>query len=116
MERSAELVAVLLAVCEAGAAYLPVDLGWPAARVVQVLDVSGAGVLVTDAGGGGDELARVSAADVAVVTAGPGLGVARRGLAGGGLAGGGLAGGGLAGLGLGLRGRGWRCAWGMWRM
>src|ERR1700685_3692462 len=53
MERSAELVTALLAVARTGAAYLPVDLAWPAARMAQVLEDSGARVLLADAVGGG---------------------------------------------------------------
>ncbi|WP_169811475.1 non-ribosomal peptide synthetase [Nocardia harenae] len=38
LPRSAELVVALLAVLEAGAAYLPVDPGYPAERIASVLD------------------------------------------------------------------------------
>jgi len=38
MERSAELVTVLLAVAKTGAAYVPLDLSWPAERIRFVLD------------------------------------------------------------------------------
>ncbi|MDN3358646.1 non-ribosomal peptide synthetase [Actinomadura sp. DC4] len=41
MERSAELVAVLLGVVKAGAAYVPVDPEWPAGRVRRVLAEAG---------------------------------------------------------------------------
>ncbi|MFE7562345.1 amino acid adenylation domain-containing protein, partial [Kitasatospora sp. NPDC057500] len=37
MERSAELVVVLLAVLKAGGAFVPVDVAWPSARVAAVL-------------------------------------------------------------------------------
>ena len=73
MERSAGLVTALLAVARAGAAYLPVDLAWPGARVAQVLEDSGARVLVTDAAGAGPELMAAAAVlGVVVVTAGAG--------------------------------------------
>jgi amino acid adenylation domain-containing protein len=76
LERSPGLVTALLAVLKTGAAYLPVDAGWPVARVAQVLADSGARVLVTDPGDRGDELALVAAAGgVAVVSAASGFGV-----------------------------------------
>ncbi|MEV0320302.1 amino acid adenylation domain-containing protein [Streptomyces sp. NPDC050658] len=40
MERSPDLVAVLLGIWRAGAAYVPVDVGWPAERVAFVLEDS----------------------------------------------------------------------------
>ncbi|MFI6306129.1 amino acid adenylation domain-containing protein [Amycolatopsis thailandensis] len=46
MERSSELVVTLLAVLKAGAAFVPLDTGWPAARMRAVLDDVGAAVLV----------------------------------------------------------------------
>ena len=50
MERSAELVAALLAVLKAGAAYLPVDPGYPPDRVAYMLtDARPAVVLATSA-------------------------------------------------------------------
>ncbi|MGW6312337.1 amino acid adenylation domain-containing protein [Streptomyces sp. NPDC055099] len=51
MERSAELVAVLLGVWRAGAAYVPVDLSWPRERVAFVLtDAAPAAVVCTSDG------------------------------------------------------------------
>ena len=47
MERSAEMVAVLLAVWKAGAVYVPVDPGWPAERVAFVLEDCGASAVVS---------------------------------------------------------------------
>uniref|UniRef100_UPI0038999820 non-ribosomal peptide synthase/polyketide synthase n=1 Tax=Streptomyces yaizuensis TaxID=2989713 RepID=UPI0038999820 len=47
VERSVELVVALLAVLKAGAAYVPLDLGWPVARMRTVVKDSGAGWLVT---------------------------------------------------------------------
>ncbi|WP_245627681.1 non-ribosomal peptide synthase/polyketide synthase [Actinomadura oligospora] len=46
LERSAELVAVLLGVWKAGAAYVPIDADQPAERIGQVLDGTRATVLV----------------------------------------------------------------------
>ncbi|MDN3356470.1 non-ribosomal peptide synthetase [Actinomadura sp. DC4] len=46
LERSLELPVVLLGVLKAGAAYVPVDPGWPVERVRRVL--AGAGLLVAD--------------------------------------------------------------------
>ncbi|GAA1311361.1 non-ribosomal peptide synthetase [Saccharothrix xinjiangensis] len=49
LDRGPDLVAALLGVWKAGAAYLPVDPGSPAARVVDVLADAGAGAVVTGA-------------------------------------------------------------------
>ncbi|MEU6041875.1 amino acid adenylation domain-containing protein, partial [Actinomadura sp. NPDC047616] len=50
LERSPELIAVLLGVLKAGAAYLPLDPGYPAARLaVMVADADPAVVVCTDA-------------------------------------------------------------------
>src|ERR1700685_4421392 len=60
MDRSADLVTALLAVLKAGAAYLPVDPGYPAQRIAFMLADAGATVVVTAgavlAGGGLDGL------------------------------------------------------------
>ncbi len=72
MDRSAGLVTALLAVLKTGAAYLPVDAGWPAARLAVVLADAAVRVLVADAVTSGAELAGVArAAGAAVVVAGP---------------------------------------------
>jgi amino acid adenylation domain-containing protein len=47
LERSAELVVVLLAVLKAGAAYLPVDPGYPAERVALMLADAAPAIIVT---------------------------------------------------------------------
>ncbi|ANN17114.1 hypothetical protein SD37_16660 [Amycolatopsis orientalis] len=47
MERSADLVVALLAILKTGAAFVPLDAGWPEARMRVVLEDAGAGVLVT---------------------------------------------------------------------
>ncbi|MET0397983.1 MAG: amino acid adenylation domain-containing protein [Longimicrobiaceae bacterium] len=49
LERSAELVVAILAVLRAGAAYVPLDPGHPAARLALVLRDTGAVALVTSA-------------------------------------------------------------------
>ncbi|HLL46785.1 MAG TPA: amino acid adenylation domain-containing protein, partial [Longimicrobiaceae bacterium] len=47
LERSAELVAAILAVLKAGAAYVPLDPAYPQERIAFVLEDAGIGVLVT---------------------------------------------------------------------
>ncbi|WP_414942902.1 amino acid adenylation domain-containing protein [Amycolatopsis sp. cmx-11-51] len=46
LERSADVVVTLLAVLKAGGAYLPLDAGWPVARMRAVAEDAGAAVLV----------------------------------------------------------------------
>ncbi len=46
LERSADLVAALLAVWKAGGAYVPLDPDWPRERIAWMLEDSGAAVLV----------------------------------------------------------------------
>ncbi len=48
LDRSVEMVSAILAVLKAGAAYLPLDLSWPAERVAFILKDSGASVLLTE--------------------------------------------------------------------
>ncbi|MFB8139407.1 amino acid adenylation domain-containing protein [Streptomyces parvus] len=48
MERSPELVVTLLAVLEAGAAYIAVDTAWPAARTDSVIQRAGASLVVSE--------------------------------------------------------------------
>jgi amino acid adenylation domain-containing protein len=48
MARSADLVVTLFAVARAGAAYVPLDLRYPVARMRSILDRVGAGLLVVD--------------------------------------------------------------------
>ncbi|MCX4783682.1 non-ribosomal peptide synthetase [Streptomyces sp. NBC_01264] len=53
LERSAALVAVLLGVLKAGAAYLPLDPGYPAERLAFMTEDAGASALVTTTGRAG---------------------------------------------------------------
>ncbi|WP_405944658.1 non-ribosomal peptide synthase/polyketide synthase [Streptomyces sp. NBC_00932] len=52
LPRSAELVVAILAVLKTGAAYVPVDPEYPAARVAYLLDDAGPALVVTDARSG----------------------------------------------------------------
>ncbi|WP_330333159.1 amino acid adenylation domain-containing protein [Streptomyces sp. NBC_00536] len=76
LERGVELVVALLAVVKAGAAYLPVDPGYPADRVGYVLDTAGASVVVTtaalDAGPLPADAVRVLVEDPALADLDPG--------------------------------------------
>ncbi|WP_061295929.1 non-ribosomal peptide synthetase [Herbidospora cretacea] len=47
VDRSAEMVVALLGALKAGAAYLPIDPGYPAARIAMVLEDSGAAAALT---------------------------------------------------------------------
>ena len=49
MERSTDLVAALLAVLKAGAAYLPIDPGYPAERIAFMLADAAPAVIVASA-------------------------------------------------------------------
>ncbi|WP_328952343.1 amino acid adenylation domain-containing protein (plasmid) [Streptomyces sp. NBC_00184] len=53
LPRSAELVVAILAVLKTGAAYVPVDPEYPAARIAYMLDDAGPALVVTDAHSGG---------------------------------------------------------------
>ncbi len=66
LERSLELVVSLLGVLKAGAAYLPLDAGYPEARLRYMLKDAGVRVLLTEP----ELLARVGAADCEVVCVG----------------------------------------------
>ncbi|MCH0573176.1 amino acid adenylation domain-containing protein, partial [Streptomyces sp. MUM 136J] len=57
MERSADLIAALLAVLRAGGTYVPLHTGYPVARMRAVLDEADAPVLLTDAAFVGHALA-----------------------------------------------------------
>ncbi|WP_433273624.1 amino acid adenylation domain-containing protein [Actinosynnema sp. CS-041913] len=48
LPRTPDLVAAVLGVWKAGAAYVPLDPGWPADRLTSMLTDSGADVLITD--------------------------------------------------------------------
>ncbi|RSM36171.1 non-ribosomal peptide synthetase [Amycolatopsis balhimycina DSM 5908] len=68
MERSAELVVALLAVLKAGGAYLPLDVGWPVARVRAVAEDAGARSMIVHDPTAGHDLALT--AGLAVVPVG----------------------------------------------
>src|SRR5258706_7750061 len=50
MERSLEMMVGMLAILKSGAAYLPIDTGFPEARVAFILADSGASLLLTQDG------------------------------------------------------------------
>ncbi|MFC4080505.1 non-ribosomal peptide synthetase [Amycolatopsis samaneae] len=60
MRRSAELVVALLAVLKAGGAYLPLDVGWPVARMRAVVEDAGARVMLVHDATAGHELGRTA--------------------------------------------------------
>ncbi|MFI6574196.1 amino acid adenylation domain-containing protein [Nocardiopsis sp. NPDC050513] len=70
LEKSPELVTLVLAVLRAGAAYLPLDPEYPVDRLSALVDAAGARLLVTDGRGAerlaGVPVAVVSAADLAL--------------------------------------------------
>ncbi|KUJ69096.1 hypothetical protein ACZ90_14755 [Streptomyces albus subsp. albus] len=70
--RSADLVAAVLAVVLAGAAYVPLDARWPHRRQQEIVAGTGVRVLLTDGTGGtGGEFAEVRRLSVAEALAGP---------------------------------------------
>jgi amino acid adenylation domain-containing protein len=50
MERSTNLIVTILAVLKAGAAYLPIDPGYPEIRILRILETSGVSILLTELG------------------------------------------------------------------
>ena len=50
LERGAEMVVAIVGTWLAGAAYLPLDPGWPAARLARMLAASGARLVVARGG------------------------------------------------------------------
>ncbi len=50
MDRSLDMLVALLGTCKAGAAYLPIDAGWPADRAEAVLAGTGASIVLTRRG------------------------------------------------------------------
>ncbi|MGD0603926.1 MAG: AMP-binding protein, partial [Streptosporangiaceae bacterium] len=81
VDKSAELVVALLGIVKAGAAYLPVDPGYPAERVGFMLADAGPAVVVTTAGLAG--LAGGAGGVPVVVLDDPGTAAELAGLAGG---------------------------------
>ncbi|MFE7529684.1 amino acid adenylation domain-containing protein, partial [Kitasatospora sp. NPDC057542] len=71
LPRSAELVVAVLAVLKTGAAYLPVDPDYPAARIAHLLDDARPAVLLTDSRTG--DLPGADGFDRLVLDADPGL-------------------------------------------
>ncbi|NHZ33325.1 non-ribosomal peptide synthetase [Massilia rubra] len=73
MERSPELLVAMLGILKAGAAYLPIDPGYPADRIAAILDDSAPLALLThahahpDAGWSGVRVLRVDGADGAAI-------------------------------------------------
>ncbi|MET4656756.1 amino acid adenylation domain-containing protein [Streptomyces sp. PvP037] len=61
MERSADLVVAFLAVLKAGGTYLPLDLGWPTARMRAVAEDADARCIVTHQATSGHEFVRTTA-------------------------------------------------------
>ena len=51
LDRSIDLVVALLAVCKAGAAFVPVEPAWPAQRIAEVCASSGLHMLITSGSG-----------------------------------------------------------------
>ncbi|MGW4896842.1 amino acid adenylation domain-containing protein, partial [Kitasatospora sp. NPDC004240] len=68
LPRSAELVVAILAVLKSGAAYVPVDPEYPAARITYLLDDARPALLVTDSGSG-ERLPRTGPFDRVVLDA-----------------------------------------------
>ena len=75
LERGAELVAAMVGVWRAGAAYLPLDPGYPAARIGYMLADAGPVAVVADAASA-PGLRALAAVPVLVAGAGPGSGPA----------------------------------------
>ncbi len=96
MDRGAELVMVLLAVLKAGAAYLPVDPGYPAGRVAFMVADAAPVLVVATAAGAAVLPGPVLAAGAVLAVDEPGLAARVAGRGGGGLPGAG--GTGLAGV------------------
>ncbi|GAA1855054.1 hypothetical protein GCM10009836_38880 [Pseudonocardia ailaonensis] len=85
LERSADLVTALLGILKAGAAFVPVEPSWPAARIAQVCESAGAAAVVSSSPEASGAAALVSASPVASGEAGgrgpaAGLGVLPSGL------------------------------------
>ena len=80
LDRSADLLAALLAIAKTGAAYVPLDPGFPTARLEYMIDDSELTLLVVDAqrglGAGGKARAIDLAADAAVIAGHPDTNVA----------------------------------------